>query len=119
MSPRDWRLSVQDMLDAISKIEQYVRGMSLADFQADSKTVDAVAMNVTINGEAANNVPDEARALCPSVPWRKMRDIRSVLVHGYFGLRVAILWETAVADLPPLVPMLSEMLRLGDRPATD
>ena len=109
--PRDWQLRVLDIVQAIGKIERYVDGMTFDGFRDDDRTVDAVVRNVIVIGEAANHIPEEARALAPEVPWAQMRDIRNVLVHAYYELRVAILWETAVSDLPPLVPLLSALLR--------
>jgi len=40
--PRDWRLRIEDMLDAVGAIEEYVEGMDFEAFQNDRKTVDAV-----------------------------------------------------------------------------
>jgi uncharacterized protein with HEPN domain len=45
---REWRLRVEDILAAISKIEQYVSGQSFEQFQADQKTVDAVVRNLEV-----------------------------------------------------------------------
>lgn len=41
MSPRDWKFRVEDILDAIERVEEYTRDMSEEEFCADSKTVDA------------------------------------------------------------------------------
>ena len=35
MSPRDWRLRLEDILDAIRNTQAFVRGMTFADFAAD------------------------------------------------------------------------------------
>jgi uncharacterized protein with HEPN domain len=43
MSPRDWRLRLEDILDAIRNTQAYVRGMTFPDFAADLKTIRAVA----------------------------------------------------------------------------
>jgi len=48
--------------------------------------------NITVLGEAAKHVPDEVAEKYPSIPWDKMRAIRNVLVHMYFGVRKEILW---------------------------
>ena len=42
MSRRDWSLFLSDMQEAIEKIERYTSAMTWEDFQADSRTVDAV-----------------------------------------------------------------------------
>ena len=60
MSRRDWALFVADMLEASGKINSYISGLSFEEFQADSRTVDAVVRNLEIIGEAAR-----AQSHCP------------------------------------------------------
>lgn len=44
------------MLDAIQRVAAYVDGMDRADFEADSRTQDAVIRNQEIVGEASRNI---------------------------------------------------------------
>ncbi len=74
-------------------------------------TIDAVIRNFTIIGEAARQVPAELEKRYPEIPWDKMRGLRNVVVHQYFGMDFKILWETAQHDLPPLVPLLQKVLK--------
>ena len=60
--PRDWRFRVDDILDAISKIERYVEGKSQQEFAANELTVDAVLRNLEVIGEAARFIPDAIAA---------------------------------------------------------
>jgi uncharacterized protein with HEPN domain len=39
VSPRDWRLRVQDILDAIATIQGYTAGMEYAAFVRDRRTI--------------------------------------------------------------------------------
>jgi hypothetical protein len=111
--PREWRLRLTDILESIARIQQYTRGMSLEAFAQDTKTMDAVIRNITIIGEAARHVPDDIMQRHPQVPWADMRDTRNILVHVYFGVKTDVLWETIQNDLPPLVPLLRELLEGG------
>ena len=111
MSPRNWKLRVEDILGAITAIESYTRGLTLESFSADRKTLDAVMHNISVVGEAAANISDEITRQYPAIPWDKMRAIRNVVVHMYFGIRTNILWQTVQHDLPGLVPHLKEMLK--------
>lgn len=113
MSPRDWRVRIDDILEAIRTIRGYTEGMTYDSFSADLKTVHAVVHNFTVIGEAATAVPEDIRARHPELPWDKMRTMRNVLVHVYFGIRRDIVWETVQSDLPPLVPLLERLLE-GD-----
>ena len=110
MSPRDWRLRIEDILQAIGRITQYVEGMTWETFTADQRTIDAVIRNVELIGEAARNVPEDIVMCYPHIPWAEMRGMRNVLIHEYFLVSVPILWRTATQNLPPLVPDLQRIL---------
>lgn len=59
MQPREWRLRIKDMIEAIEKIQKYMGSMDSKQFLADDKTFDAVIRNFEILGEAARFVPSE------------------------------------------------------------
>jgi uncharacterized protein with HEPN domain len=42
---RDYRLYLDDIMEAIQKIQDYAQGMSLEEFRGDKKTIDAVIRN--------------------------------------------------------------------------
>ena len=42
MPRRDWNFRVQDILDAVSAVQNYTAGMTLDAFTHDRRTVDAV-----------------------------------------------------------------------------
>jgi uncharacterized protein with HEPN domain len=69
---RDTRLYLEDVLNAIKEIEEFMKGLSFDDFCKDTKATRAVAMDFIIIGEAAKHVPLEARKKCPQVPWSKI-----------------------------------------------
>ena len=98
MSPKSalrTRDYLSHILEAISLIEQYVLGMSEADFMNDRKTQDAVIRNLEIIGEAANNVlrvAPEFAAAHPDVPWEDAYLLRNQIAHGYFKVDCKIVW---------------------------
>ncbi len=107
---RDYRIYLQDILDSISRIENYVEDMTYEDFMDDQKTVDAVARNIEIIGEATKNVPEDIRETYPDLPWREMAGMRDKMIHGYFEILHGILWETIKHDLSLIKPGIREML---------
>ena len=40
--PREWRFRVQDILNAISRAQEYTEGMDLKGFRSDQRTIEAV-----------------------------------------------------------------------------
>ena len=111
MPPRDMRLRVEDMLEAITRIEAHSAGLTAEQFRQDQKTLDAVVRNIEVIGEAAIHLEDDVAALRPAVPWRDVRAMRQVLAHEYFGVDAGVVWEPVVRDLPILRRELEELLK--------
>ncbi len=108
--PRDWQLRIEGILEPIARIQRYLEGMDRAGFIGDDRTMDAVVRNFGIIGEAASNLPGNILAAHPEIPWSRMKGLRNLIIHEYFGVSPEILWSTAKNDLPPLVGMLQSML---------
>ncbi len=68
---KDYRLYLDDILEAIGKIEKYTEGLSFEEFRQDEKTVDAVIMNFTVIGEAAKQIPEKIRKHYPDIPGKR------------------------------------------------
>ncbi|MBI1742850.1 DUF86 domain-containing protein [Candidatus Acetothermia bacterium] len=111
---RDYRLYIDDILEATHKIEEYTRNLTYEQFSKDYKTIDAVIRNFTIIGEAAKHIPSSIRKKYRDIPWKDMAGMRDILVHEYFGVRVDIVWETIKKRLPQLQPLIESMLRQID-----
>ncbi|GIV10391.1 MAG: hypothetical protein KatS3mg019_2482 [Fimbriimonadales bacterium] len=77
MSERDAMLFLQDILECIEKIEQYVHRLTYEQFLQDPKTQDAVLRNLEIIGEAARRVPAYIQAQHSEVPWGQIIALRS------------------------------------------
>ena len=107
---RLWRFRIQDILDAIERVQQYTQDMDLERFRQDRRTLDAVERNFILIGEAAGGVPEEVTRDFLSLPWRTMRDMRNLVVHQYWGVDAERVWNTIQIDLPPLVPSLQRVL---------
>jgi len=110
MPSRSWRIRLEDIRDAITKIERYTAGMTFETFIASDITVDAVVRNLEVIGEAAGHVPIEIQHRYPDLPWAEMRGMRNILAHEYFGVSLPILWQTVTHNLPHVPAMLDAIL---------
>jgi uncharacterized protein with HEPN domain len=83
--------------------------MTYEQWVIDAKTIDAVIRNLEIIGEAATHMPADIISMYPEIPWRKMKTMRNVLIHEYFGVDVEVIWKTVSDDLPGLNSKLEEI----------
>jgi uncharacterized protein with HEPN domain len=101
MSKRNHRILVEDVLLAIEKIGRFTAGMDQQTFLSDEKTIDAVARNLEIIGEAVRQLPDDFKNANPDIPWSQIGGMRNRIVHE-FGLDLEIIWQVIQHDLPAL-----------------
>jgi uncharacterized protein with HEPN domain len=109
MSKRPADLLLNDILEAIGRIEQYIKGLSLEEFSKDQKTIDAVARNLEIIGEASNRLPDEFKEKYWEIEWYKVVGLRHRIIHEYFGIDIQIIWQILHKDLPELRIAISQI----------
>lgn len=107
---RDYRLYIDDILEAIRKIEKYTEGLTIEEFFRDDKSIDAVVRNFLIIGEAVKNIPDDVRENYPNIPWKAMAGMRDKLIHEYFGIKYDVVWDTIKKRLPEVRPLIEEVL---------
>ena len=65
--------------------------------------------DLIVTGEAAINIPADAQALAPELPWRLMRDMRNIMAHEYFQVDLRITWSTIQNNLSPLMNPLQQL----------
>lgn len=106
---------LRDILEMMDKVKEFIGDMSFDEFALDAKTNFAVFRALEVVGEAAKQVPSSVRRRHPDVPWRRMAGMRDRPIHGYFGVDVEIVWETATKLIPELKPRVAEVLEEESR----
>jgi len=110
MKQRDYLLYLQDILDAIHDIGEFVQGLSYEQFLADKKTQNAVVRSLETIGEAAKSIPRSVRDQYPAIPWSDMARMRDKLSHGYWGIDYEIVWKVVQEKLPLVEKEVREAL---------
>jgi uncharacterized protein with HEPN domain len=98
------------MLDAIARIQEYTSNLTEEAFASDGLVLDAVAHNLTVIAEAAQQIPPEVGARYPELPLGEMGELRNLVYHGAGAVNPELLWSTVREDLPGLVPTLEAMV---------
>lgn len=106
---RDPRIILDEMLECVDLIQGYAQGLTYEEFAARQVLQDAVVLRIAILGEAASQLPEHDKARWTGVPWRVITDMRNRLIHGYFGMRLDLVWQVVTVDLPPLRSQLRDI----------
>ncbi|MGH2517335.1 MAG: HepT-like ribonuclease domain-containing protein [Ktedonobacterales bacterium] len=103
---RDARVILDEMLESMRLIHNYTQGFTYETFASEQLLQDAVVLRIVILGEAANHLSAEDKARWSDVPWRILADTRNRLIHGYFAMRLDLVWQVITVDLPILESQL-------------
>jgi uncharacterized protein with HEPN domain len=101
---------LDDILTALSDIEDFTRGLRYETFSEDKKTINAVIRSLEVLGEATKHIPTSFRQKHPGIPWSKMAGMRDVLIHDYMGVDLKTVWKVAQERLPELKNLLEKLI---------
>ncbi|MHA1626469.1 MAG: HepT-like ribonuclease domain-containing protein [Candidatus Asgardarchaeia archaeon] len=107
---RDYKLYLEDVLEAINRIEEYTKSLTFEDFSENKLVVDAVVRNLEVIGEACRSLPEEIRWKHSDIEWRKIIGLRNILIHQYFGIDVELIWDVVKTKLPELKLRIEQIL---------
>ena len=100
MTERD-ALFLEHILAAISRIERFTAA-GRAAFFADEMIQSAVVRQIEITGAAVKNLSAAATSAETTVPWRAIAGTRDRLIHGYFNVKLEVVWNVVERELPAL-----------------
>lgn len=107
---RDDRSRLQDILDAIKRIERHAkRGRRV--FEEDELVHTWMVHHIQIIGEAASKLTSSFQRTHQQVPWPQIIKMRHVLVHDYLGVDLGEVWVVVERDLPVLKRQIRGMLK--------
>ena len=108
---RNYDTYLQDILEAIHRIESYVENVNRSTFEKEQMRFDAVIRNLEIIGEAVTRVPKSIQKNYPNVSWREIVGFRNRLIHAYFDIDIDIVWDAVQSELPILKTQIQRIIK--------
>lgn len=103
------RVYLEQILDSVGKVREFVKGINQATFLKDQKTQSAVIMQLALIGELAKKVSVPTKNAI-SVPWKEIAGFRDRAIHDYYEIDLQVAWDTITLDLEPLAKAVQEYL---------
>jgi uncharacterized protein with HEPN domain len=104
-----------DILIAARKAIRFTRDLSWQEFESSELHQDAVLRSLEVVGEAARLVSQEFRDSHPNIPWTDIIGMRNRIIHEYFRVNLAAVWDTIQNDLPILIEQIEPLVPPEDK----
>ncbi|MEA1965314.1 MAG: DUF86 domain-containing protein [Candidatus Aerophobetes bacterium] len=108
---RDYKLFIKDILECITKIENFIGEMNFDEFMKDEKTKSAVVREIEVMGEAAKSIPKSMREKYKDIPWSQIAKTRDKIIHFYFGVDYEIVWKVVKKRLPEIKLLIERIIK--------
>jgi len=102
---------LQDIINAASDIQLFVRDCNFEQFEASLLIQRAVEREFEIVGEALNRIARIDDSLFDSISdARKIIGFRNIIAHGYDIIESHIIWSAVTDNLPKLIIEINQLL---------
>ena len=96
-----YELYLNDILRAITAIEESTKEKSIEQFESDKNLIDATAMRLQIIGESIKKIPNKFKKN-RKIKWGDLKELRNIISHAYFRLNPKILFDIVKNQIPEL-----------------
>ncbi len=103
-----------DIIIVANRAIHHLENLSWIDFETSQLHQDAVVHALEIIGEAANKVSKQFRDQHLEIPWELMIGMRNRIIHEYFQINLATVWDTVQKDLPALIMLIEPLVPAED-----
>lgn len=102
---------LQDILDSIQKIEEYINKLPYQDFCKSTLVQDAVLRNFEVIGESTKRLGRGFIAKRSDIPFKPAMEMRNFLIHEYDLVNTKIVWKTIKENLPEMKEKIADLLK--------
>jgi uncharacterized protein with HEPN domain len=103
---------LQDILENIKILEDFLRGVSKESFFDNLEKQFAVARALEIIGEASGKLSEDFRIKHPEINWRAIKSMRNILIHEYAYVDTDEVWTACQLDIPDLKTKILKITNL-------
>ncbi len=108
--PRKLEAYIEEILETIAMVESFLSGLDFDSYTNDNRTKAAVERKLLNIGEALNQMNSVANDLENKITdFKKIVGFRNILVHGYFGVDDALVWDVVTNKLDQLRKDINEL----------
>lgn len=100
----------EDIIESINKIQEYTDALSKEQFEELISIQDAVLMRFAVIGESANKIPADIRKKNQEIVWRKIINLRNLIVHDYSNVNSIRIWKIIQKELPIFKKQIVDLL---------
>jgi len=102
-----------DMIESIEKIEIFTKNfVNHEDLYNNKLHFDAVLMNIVNIGESVGRIEKEFLDSYSDIEWIKIKGLRNIVAHDYFGVDPEEIWQIIKNKLPDLKNKVINILSL-------
>lgn len=100
----------EDIIESIDKIEEYTKIITKEQFSEMISVQDAVLMRFAVIGESANKIPVDVKNINKVIVWRKIINLRNLIVHDYSSVNSDRIWKIIQKELPVFKKQIVDLL---------
>ena len=100
-----------NIIEHCFRVEKTISGKSEKEFSENKDVEDIVCFNVLQIGELVKHLSQKFISSHGGVPWKRIKGLRDIIVHGYGTISWDRLWITASEDIKPLRTYCEQILK--------
>ena len=111
MTKRNASIYLKDILEEIKKIKEFFSTIkNKRDLDKNELILYATLKALENIGEAVKHIPKDVKDSHKEIPWNQIIGLRNILIHEYFGISTAIVYDIVVNELPLLEKVIENIL---------
>lgn len=106
--------NIHDIQESIGKIIKYTEDTTdFNKFKNNTFLMDAVLMNIVTIGESVARLSDDFKDKHGHIEWTKIKGLRNIIAHDYFGVDIEEIWQIVRKKIPALKKQIDKILEKG------